>query len=181
MLPTQHLADVNLLDLRHGLATAILIGCYTPQGNLGKGNRMDLDKLLTTEQKEAIILCQLGIDTTRDDVFLIYNARYSWDFCVKRIHPSLMKVTVSVFLTDKRFKSVLRGVHKAIHEVRQGQLMIKGSEREVVLKGTKDNDLSLSMKLEPKLSRILRQRAYEAGFHPTVTGVKKFLEKTFVG
>ncbi|KKK81985.1 hypothetical protein LCGC14_2807910 [marine sediment metagenome] len=136
--------------------------------------------LLTNEQREKVILVQLGMDTTRNDVQLKYNARYSWDFCVKRIHPSLMKVTVSVFLTDKRFKSVLRGVHKAIHEVRQGQLMIKGSEREVVLKGTKDNDLSLSMKLEPELSRILRQRAYEAGFHATVTGVKKFLEKEYM-
>ena len=144
---------------------------------------MDLDKLLTTEQKEAIILYQLGIDTTRDDVQLRYNSRYSWDFCVRRkVGPgNEIKVTFSVFLTDPRFKLVLKEVHRAIHEVRQGQMMVQGKEKEIVLKpASKETDLSLSMKLEPELSRILRQRAYEAGFHATVTGVKKFLEKEYM-
>ena len=144
---------------------------------------MDLDKLLTKEQKEAIILHQLGMDTTRDDVQLRYNSQYSWDFCVRRkMGPgNEIKVTFSVFLTDPRFKLVLKEVHRAIHEVRQGQMMVQGKEKEIVLKpASKKTDLSLSMKLEPELSRILRQRAYEAGFHATVTGVKKFLEKEYM-
>ena len=147
---------------------------------------MDLQKLLTTKQKEEIILAQLGMDTTRDDMTLKYDARYGWDFCVRRIvvdgHLFMIKVTFSVFITDKRFKAVVKEVHRAIHEVRQGQMMVKGKENEVVLtgNGTK-NDLSITIRLDADLGKILREHAYNSGYHPSPDGVRKFLEKTFKG
>ena len=144
---------------------------------------MDLQKRLTTKQKEEVILSQLGMDTTRDDVRLRYDARYSWDFCVRRKMGtgSEIKVTFSVFVTDKRFKAVVKEVHRAIHEVRQGQMMVQGKEREVVLKSNGKKDLSLSIRLDADLGKILREHAYNSGFHPNASGVKKFLAKTFQG
>ena len=141
---------------------------------------MDIESLLTKEQKEGIILTQLGMDTTRDDVGLRYDARYGWDFCVARYKKSQIRVTFSVCVTDMRFKAVLEQVHRAIHEVRQGQMMIQGTEREVVLKGNGKLDLTLRMKLTPELSKALREKAYEAGFHASVGGVKKFLEREYL-
>ena len=146
---------------------------------------MDLQKLLTRKQKEEVILSQLGMDTTRDDMTLKYDARYGWDFCVRRVmsgESAQIKVTFSVFITDKRFKAVVKEVHRAIHEVRQGQMMVKGKEQEVVLtgNGTK-NDLSITIRLDADLGKILREHAYNSGYHPSPDGVRKFLEKTFKG
>ncbi len=146
---------------------------------------MDLQKLLTTKQKEDIILAQLGMDTTRDDVVFKYDARYAWDFCVRRqasLKP-MIHVTFSVFVTEKRFKDAVKEVHRAIHEVRQGQMMIQGHERGVVLKPSPNGkqDLSLSIKLDKDLGKVLREHAYNSGFQPNAAGVRRFLEKTFKG
>ena len=183
MLPSQHIAVVNI----RGLAARPCYGytkvCYTCAHSSTTGDTMDLQKLLTTKQKEDIVLAQLGIDTTRDDVVFKYDARYAWDFCVRRKMGtgSEIKVTFSVFITEPRFKAAVKELHRAIHEVRMGQLMIQGTEREVVLKPNGKGDLSLGLKLDAELGRILREHAYNSGFHPNASGVKKFLEKTFKG
>ena len=142
---------------------------------------MDVEKLLTKQQKENIILAQLGMDTTRDDVELKYDARYGWDFCVSRTTSDRrIRAVFSVCVTDPRFKAVLKEIHRAIHEVRAGQRMVQGTERKVTLEGNGKVGEGLSMKFTPELSKVLREKAYEAGFHPTVMGVKRFLEREYL-
>ena len=93
----------------------------------------DLHKLLTKEQKEAIIASAITKHVPRaKDLFkLTYDRRFGWDFEVRKGVKPL--VTFSVDLDDPRFALVARECGRAIVEVRYGTGLsraLRGSAKE---------------------------------------------------
>ena len=91
---------------------------------------MDIEKLLSREQKEEIIRSLIRqYDVRLQHFTLTYDRRFGWDFEVKR-HGLRPIVTFSTSVTDPRFGMVAQECARAIKD-------IQGSTHAIAIKGAK--------------------------------------------
>ena len=83
--------------------------------------KMDIDKLLTREQKEEIVLAQLREAGVRHEISLRYDRRYSWDWEVSGRGRRKTKVVFSVPLMSARFGFAITECAKAVREMYYGR------------------------------------------------------------
>jgi hypothetical protein len=77
---------------------------------------MDLDKMLSREQKEMVILTRLTTLGVKRQLNLKYDRRYGWDFEV-RSTALIPRVTFSVPLTSDRFGFAVTELARALMDV----------------------------------------------------------------
>lgn len=74
---------------------------------------MDLDSLLSREQKESILGQRLRAYGLMDGYSIRYDRRYSWDFEARRVGNHTV-VTFSVSLNDHRFPHAVIEMARAV-------------------------------------------------------------------
>ena len=80
---------------------------------------LNLDKLLTQEQKTDVLTARLkALDVDVEGLTLRYDQKYSWDFSVSRGSP--IRVVASVSVGSRRWMAVTEELARAIKDVRGG-------------------------------------------------------------
>ena len=89
---------------------------------------MNIEKLLTRDQKEGIIRHMIREVDHRLVFTLRYNRRFGWDFEVRR-HGLRPIVTFSVGITDERLGFVAQECARAIREIQQSTYALEKTQQ----------------------------------------------------